>query len=104
MSSAIRKQFDVPVFFVQTDLQSNTDAQIKETVTPQLRLPLHGIDDHAITSFNTITPHNLEQFSIFLREFVTMNLVPWMEKCVVDWNESVSFALHLPASSINLCI
>lgn len=28
----------------------------------------------------------------FLREFVTTTLIPWMEKCVMDWNESVSMA------------
>ena len=26
----------------------------------------------------------------FVREFVTTGLIPWMEKCVFDWNEAVN--------------
>lgn len=25
----------------------------------------------------------------FIREFVTQSLVPWMERCVMEWNETV---------------
>ena len=33
---------------------------------------------------------DIQQTARFTREFVVMSLVPWMEKCVVEWNESVS--------------
>lgn len=29
----------------------------------------------------------------FVRDFITMGLIPWMEKCVVDWNEAVNTVL-----------
>lgn len=32
---------------------------------------------------------DIQQTARFVREFVTMSLVPWMEKCVNDWNENV---------------
>lgn len=34
---------------------------------------------------------DIQQTARFTREFVVMSLVPWMEKCVVEWNESVRF-------------
>ena len=37
-----------------------------------------------------LTQDDIHQIGRFVREFVTMSLVPWMEKCVVEWNESVS--------------
>lgn len=30
----------------------------------------------------------------FVREYVTMGLIPWMEKAVVDWNENVGVTLY----------
>lgn len=36
---------------------------------------------------------DIKQIGRFTREFVTMSLVPWMEKCVVEWNENVWFLL-----------
>jgi hypothetical protein len=32
---------------------------------------------------------DIQQIAKFVREFVSMCLVPWMEKCVADWNENV---------------
>ncbi len=33
---------------------------------------------------------DIQQIGRFVREFTTMSLLPWMEKCVIDWNEIVS--------------
>ncbi|TFK30788.1 hypothetical protein FA15DRAFT_662838 [Coprinopsis marcescibilis] len=33
----------------------------------------------------------------FTREFVVMSLIPWMEKCVVEWNETYSSTRRLPS-------
>ncbi|EKM61151.1 uncharacterized protein PHACADRAFT_190295 [Phanerochaete carnosa HHB-10118-sp] len=33
----------------------------------------------------------------FIREFVVMSLVPWMEKCVIEWNEAYSSSKRLPS-------
>ncbi len=37
-----------------------------------------------------LSDNDIQQFSRFVREFVVMSVVPWMEKCVMEWNESVS--------------
>lgn len=39
---------------------------------------------------------DIQQTARFAREFVTMNLVPWMEKCVIEWNETYSSSRRLP--------
>lgn len=33
---------------------------------------------------------DIQQTGKFVREFAVMNLIPWMEKCVMEWNENVS--------------
>ena len=32
---------------------------------------------------------DIQQVGRFVREFAVMSLLPWMEKCVIDWNEVV---------------
>jgi hypothetical protein len=32
---------------------------------------------------------DIQQTARFTREFLVMSLIPWMEKCVVEWNEAV---------------
>jgi tRNA A37 threonylcarbamoyltransferase TsaD len=39
---------------------------------------------------------DIQQTAKFVREFVSMSLVPWMEKCVADWNENVIPSSHIP--------
>jgi hypothetical protein len=31
---------------------------------------------------------DIQQTARFTREFLLMSLIPWMEKCVVEWNEN----------------
>ncbi|KAJ7492750.1 ER-golgi trafficking TRAPP I complex 85 kDa subunit-domain-containing protein [Mycena latifolia] len=39
---------------------------------------------------------DIQQTARFTREFLVMSLVPWMEKCVVEWNENVPpFKIYL---------
>ncbi|KAI0715153.1 ER-golgi trafficking TRAPP I complex 85 kDa subunit-domain-containing protein [Earliella scabrosa] len=45
----------------------------------------------------TLTQDDIQQIGRFVREFVTMSLVPWMEKCVVEWNENYSSSRRLPS-------
>jgi hypothetical protein len=33
---------------------------------------------------------DIQQTARFARELLVMSLIPWMEKCVIDWNENVS--------------
>lgn len=34
---------------------------------------------------------DIQRTGKFTREFVVMSLVPWMEKCVLEWNENVRY-------------
>lgn len=36
-----------------------------------------------------LTQPDIQQTGRFVREFVVMSLLPWMEKCVLEWNEVV---------------
>ncbi|KAF5384925.1 hypothetical protein D9615_001402 [Tricholomella constricta] len=40
---------------------------------------------------------DIQQTARFAREFLVMSLLPWMEKCVVDWNETFSSTRRLPS-------
>lgn len=46
-----------------------------------------------------LTQDDIQQLGRFVREFVTMSLIPWMEKCVVEWNENVSSCVSMFTSS-----
>jgi len=47
------------------------------------------------TVLNTLSmvENDIQQTARFTREFVVMSLVPWMEKCVLDWNENVRISV-----------
>lgn len=47
--------------------------------------------------FVRLTEGDIQQTGKFVREFVVMSLVPWMEKCVMDWNENFSSSRRLPS-------
>jgi trafficking protein particle complex subunit 8 len=49
--------------------------------------PAPGLDDTENTL--RMNEQDIQNTAKFVREFVTMSLIPWMEKCVVDWNENV---------------
>ncbi|PCH33758.1 hypothetical protein WOLCODRAFT_60797 [Wolfiporia cocos MD-104 SS10] len=40
---------------------------------------------------------DIHHISKFVREYVVMSLIPWMEKCVMDWNENFSSSRRLPS-------
>lgn len=46
--------------------------------------------DESLTNSVQLCEGDIKELARFVREFVTMGLVPWMEKCVTDWNEAVS--------------
>lgn len=48
-------------------------------------------------SFLKLSEPDIQQLARFTREFVVMSLVPWMEKCVLEWNEAYSSSKRLPS-------
>ncbi|KAH7885908.1 ER-golgi trafficking TRAPP I complex 85 kDa subunit-domain-containing protein, partial [Phlebopus sp. FC_14] len=57
------------------------------------------LDSPATPTMNTLrmSEQDIQQTARFTREFVVMSLVPWMEKCVLEWNESYSSSRRLPS-------
>ena len=47
---------------------------------------------------------DIQQTAKFVREFVSMSLVPWMEKCVADWNENVTPFLTYLVPYVDSCM
>ncbi|KAG6879746.1 hypothetical protein C0992_012066 [Termitomyces sp. T32_za158] len=43
-----------------------------------------------------LTEKDIQQTARFTREFLVMSLLPWMEKCVLDWNEAVCHPASFP--------
>jgi len=57
--------------------------------TPMPDATFSQADTHEGAHHLNLTEQDVAQFARFVREFVTMSLVPWMERCVLDWNETV---------------
>ena len=68
-----------------------------------LRLPPSSLDEDQSDPLDTppntlrMSEQDIQRLARFAREFVVMSLVPWMEKCVVEWNEAYSSSRRLPS-------
>ena len=51
--------------------------------------------NHSILNTISMAETDIQQTARFTREFVVMSLLPWMEKCVLEWNENVRSAREL---------
>ena len=53
--------------------------------------------DRPDTPPNTLkmSEQDIQKLARFAREFVVVSLVPWMERCVVEWNEAYSSSRRL---------
>lgn len=54
-------------------------------------LPPHGVNTLKMAE------NDIQQTARFAREFLVMSLIPWMEKCVMEWNEHFSSTRRLPS-------
>jgi hypothetical protein len=71
--------------------------------------------NHSILNTICMAETDIQQTARFTREFVVMSLVPWMEKCVLEWNEnvrsgheflasgSISVSFHRPGGCHHVC-
>lgn len=88
----MRKEHGSSTFLVRLEQRSGGIASTELINVPNLpRLPSVGIEEVSTNGQidASITPRTLENFKVFLREFVAMHLIPWMEKNVLDWIETV---------------
>ncbi|KAJ7071158.1 ER-golgi trafficking TRAPP I complex 85 kDa subunit-domain-containing protein [Mycena amicta] len=110
--NAVKKQYGLHSFLLQLALPSPPPAPVP---VPALipRLPSPPSDDSpeqspvvpptpalaSGSSINTLrmSEGDIQQTAKFTREFLVMSLVPWMEKCVLEWNENFSSNRRLPS-------
>lgn len=110
--NAVKKQYGLHSYLLTLSLPSPPPPPIPvPTLMPRLPPP-SGLDSPEIhrhslpTPTSPLSPHgqntnhtpntlrmqeqDVHDTARFTREFVVMSLIPWMERCVVEWNESVS--------------
>ncbi|KAF5375128.1 hypothetical protein D9758_000414 [Tetrapyrgos nigripes] len=118
--NAVKKQFGLHTFLLSLDLPNPPPAPVPVPAAMP-RLPPPTPDSPKIlpaasplsplpaspsaggtsppSAANTLRMNNkdIQQTARFTREFLTMSLIPWMEKCVVEWNENFSSTRRLPS-------
>lgn len=57
----------------------------------------NGLDPRYVLNTLRMEETDIQQTARFTREFVVMGLIPWMERCVVDWNEAYASTRRLPS-------
>ena len=110
--NAVKKQYGLHAFILPLSLPTPPPPPVPVPALPP-RLPPPSSETwqngsptprtHTISSL-FVPPNSLklsepdiQQMARFTREFVVMSLVPWMEKCVLEWNEAYSSSRRLPS-------
>ncbi|KAG7099059.1 hypothetical protein E1B28_000934 [Marasmius oreades] len=119
--NAVKKQYGLHTYMLPLDLPNPPPAPVPVPATMP-RLPPQNADSPDFRPPPTpYTPHapqlptanskpvnllvntlqmnekDIQQTARFTREFLVMSLIPWMERCVVEWNESFSSTRRLPS-------
>lgn len=94
--NAVKKQYGLHTHLLAVTLESPLEPISLPSPLPEL--PPSPLIENSKTHISdtwdlNLTETDIQQFGRFVREFVTMSLVPWMERCVLDWNESVRLRL-----------
>jgi ER-Golgi trafficking TRAPP I complex 85 kDa subunit len=102
--NAVKKQFGLHSYLLCLNLPKPSPKPIPvPALIPRLPSPPssdspppENVTSTHPTTLNTLSmeENDIQQTARFTREFLVMSLIPWMEKCVVDWNENVTFALN----------
>ncbi|KAF7306800.1 hypothetical protein MIND_00471700 [Mycena indigotica] len=110
--NAVKKQYGLHSFLLQLALPSPPPAPVPvPALIPRLPPPPSADSTEqspeipptpSVPSSNplntlSMSEGDIQQTAKFTREFLVMSLVPWMEKCVVEWNENFSSNRRLPS-------
>jgi trafficking protein particle complex subunit 8 len=108
--NGIRKQFGLNTYLLRISLPKGEEAPAPVPVPTILpKLPPEeldqddnrtmtrtsstsgSVDQMTTQGINTLKlgPRDVQEIGFFLREFVVQGLVPWMERAVTEWNETV---------------
>ncbi|KAF8273905.1 ER-golgi trafficking TRAPP I complex 85 kDa subunit-domain-containing protein [Lactarius quietus] len=111
--NAVKKEYGLHSHLLSLALPSPPPPPVPVPLAP-LRLPPTLQSVHHTPDPSSVTPdptsravrdvnglrlggQDIQQIAKFVREFVSMCLVPWMEKCVADWNENFTSTRRLPS-------
>ncbi|KZW02555.1 hypothetical protein EXIGLDRAFT_415091 [Exidia glandulosa HHB12029] len=95
--NATKRQYGLHAHFLTLGLGQPATPVPLFTLPP--RLPPNaapGLPDIPEVHELRMSPEDLQQAGRFVREFVVQSLIPWMERCVLDWNENFSANRRLP--------
>ncbi|KAJ7125714.1 ER-golgi trafficking TRAPP I complex 85 kDa subunit-domain-containing protein [Mycena crocata] len=106
--NAVKKQFGLHSYLLPLALPNPPPAPVPvPALIPRLPPPPSSdspdlssvVAPPAMPALNTLrmSESDIQQTARFTREFLVMSLVPWMEKCVVEWNEHFSSNRRLPS-------
>ncbi|KAG9314249.1 ER-golgi trafficking TRAPP I complex 85 kDa subunit-domain-containing protein [Chiua virens] len=109
--NAVKKQYGLHAFLLPLSLPSPPPPPVPVPALPP-RLPppssetwqngsptpqSHSSSSQVVSpNFLKLLEPDIEQLAKFTREFLVMSLIPWMEKCVLEWNETYSSSRRLP--------
>ncbi|TFK77235.1 hypothetical protein BDN72DRAFT_755266 [Pluteus cervinus] len=89
--NAVKKQFGLHSNLLSLSMPNPLPSPIP-IPTPLPRLP-----PLSLISPPTMCEKDIQQTARFVREFLVMSLLPWMEKGVMEWNENFSSTRRLPS-------
>ncbi|KAH0838197.1 ER-golgi trafficking TRAPP I complex 85 kDa subunit-domain-containing protein [Lanmaoa asiatica] len=109
--NAVKKQYGLHAFMLPLSLPSPPPPPVPvPALPPRLPPPSSETWQNGSTSprphstslvvspnFLKLSEPDIQQMARFAREFVVMSLIPWMEKCVLEWNEVHSSSRRLPS-------
>lgn len=94
----------VPALIPRLPRVPNQESPVQHRATSPTS-PNRPTSPPALGALNTLRmdEKDIQQTARFAREFVVMSLVPWMEKCVLEWNESVCYLLLFSLACTDEC-
>ncbi|KZS95953.1 hypothetical protein SISNIDRAFT_451603 [Sistotremastrum niveocremeum HHB9708] len=99
--NAVKKQYGVHTHLMNLELSG--DALPTPIAPPNLSIPppisanQKPVPELPRVNVLRLSQHDLTEVGRFVRELVIMSLLPWMEHCVVHWNEAFSSTRRLPS-------
>ncbi|KIY70143.1 hypothetical protein CYLTODRAFT_392434 [Cylindrobasidium torrendii FP15055 ss-10] len=96
--NAVKKQFGLHSYLLPLSASDASQSVPVPALVP--RLPALGEEDGPVdvpVNMLKMNEVDIQRTARFAREFVVMSLVPWMERCVVEWNENFAATRRLPS-------
>ncbi|KAF8324689.1 ER-golgi trafficking TRAPP I complex 85 kDa subunit-domain-containing protein [Cantharellus anzutake] len=105
--NAVKKQFDLNTHLLQLPsslekvnvripfASSRLSPPLDVSRSPEIRRP--KLERRTVVMEITMSETDAQNTQRFVREFVTVSLIPWMERYVIEWNNAFSSTRRLPS-------